>query len=170
MVVEILSRMIRRELATLERELSAYADERDIWHTPPGITNSAGTLALHLVGNLRHFVGAVLGGSGYVRNRPAEFADRDVPRSDLIDLIRRASSDVERALRRVGPERLDALYPLEVAGSRLRTLDFLIHLEAHLAYHLGQVDYHRRVVTGEGAGVGAVAPGELLTAAPAEPA
>jgi hypothetical protein len=170
MVGEILSRMIRRELATLERELQAYADERDIWHTPPGITNSAGTLALHLVGNLRHFVGGVLGGSGYVRNRPAEFADRDVPRSDVIDQIRRASADVERALRRLGPERLDALYPLEVAGTRLRTLDFLIHLEAHLAYHIGQVDYHRRVVTGDGASVGAVAPAELHTAAPAEPA
>jgi uncharacterized damage-inducible protein DinB len=159
-----LSAMLDRDLRTLRRELEAYPDERQIWQPVPGLANTAGTLALHLAGNLQHFVGAQWGGTGYVRNREAEFTRRDVPRAELIAEIERARTAVAAALAAVRSEALDAEYPELIGGCRIRTGDFLVHTAVHLAYHLGQVDSHRRVVTGNGEGVGAVRPAELGSA------
>jgi uncharacterized damage-inducible protein DinB len=153
-----------RELRALRRELEAYPDERDLWRPVPGASNTAGTLALHLAGGLRHFIGATLGGDGYVRDRAAEFVARDVPRRELIERIEAAAAAVERTLAALPEGRLDEPYPERVAGVTLTTGDFLVHLVAHLAYHLGQVDYHRRVVTGQPGTIGVVSVGELATA------
>ena len=161
MTPQILSRTLLRELDTLRDEIRSYPDERDLWTVPPGVRNSAGNLALHLAGNLRHFVGGVLGGSGYVRDREAEFRRRDVPREEVLALVEAAREEVESALARLDPAGLDAEYPLEIVGRRPRTGDFLLHLGAHLAYHLGQIDYHRRIVTGREGEVRAVAVGAL---------
>ena len=116
----------------------------------PGRPNAGGTLALHLVGNLRHFVGARLGGTPYVRDREREFAARDVPRSEIAAEIATARDDVDRALRSVADTRLAQEFPEAVGGARLVTGQLLAHLIAHFAYHLGQIDYHRRVATGGG--------------------
>jgi len=156
--------VLARDLATLRRELEAYADERAIWATPPGAPNAAGTLALHLAGNLRHYLGAVLGGDGYVRDRDAEFARRDVPRAELLADIAEAEAAVHRALAALPDARLAEEFPQPVGERRVRIADYLVHLTVHLAYHLGQVDYHRRLVTGDGRGVGAVSPRELASA------
>ncbi len=154
MLTSDLSRLLNRELASLCDELRAYPDERDIWALPPGIPNSAGTLALHLIGNVRAFIGAQYGATGYVRDRPAEFSRRDVPRADLIREIEVAADEVTRALASFDQSLLPAPYPLEVGGLRIPTGRFLQHLASHLSYHLGQVDYHRRVVTGNPVSVG----------------
>ena len=159
-----LAAMLDRDLRTLRRELEAYPDERQIWQPVPGLANTAGTLALHLAGNLRHYVGARWGGTGYVRNRDAEFARRDVSRAELIAEIERAREAVVVGLGAVRPEELDAEFPELIGGCRVRTGDFLVHTTVHFAYHLGQVDSHRRVVTGNGEGVGAVKPAELGSA------
>jgi uncharacterized damage-inducible protein DinB len=164
---EVLGHLIRRELGGLRKELLAYEDERDIWLTPAGISNSAGTLTLHLVGNLRHFLGAVLGRSGYVRRRDTEFSARDVPLGELLEEIEAARRDVAHAVARLTPETLRARYPAPLGGLQVDADEFLLHLLSHLAYHLGQVDYHRRVVTGNSGGVGALSLEELSTAAPA---
>jgi uncharacterized damage-inducible protein DinB len=155
-----------RELRTLKREIDAYPDDASIWRTLPTIPNTAGTLALHMAGNLRHFIGAVLGGTGYVRDRDAEFARRDVPRATLHAEIDAAMRDVEAALGRLTEADLAREFPLEIAKARLNTGDFLFHLATHLSYHLGQVDYHRRAVAGSGASVGAVSPTQTSTATP----
>jgi hypothetical protein len=159
-----LAAMLDRDLRTLRRELEAYPDERQIWQAVPGLANTAGTLALHLAGNLQHYVGARWGGTGYVRNRDAEFARRDVPRAELIAEIERARTAVAAGLGAVRPQELDAEFPELIGGCRIRTGDFLVHTAVHLAYHLGQVDSHRRVITGSGGGVGAVRPTELGSA------
>jgi hypothetical protein len=159
-----LAAMLDRDLRTLRRELEAYPDERQIWQPVTGLANTAGTLALHLAGNLQHYVGACWGGTGYVRNRDAEFARRDVPRAELIAEIERARAAVAAGLGAVGPGELDAEYPELIGGCRVRAGDYLVHTAVHLAYHLGQVDSHRRVVTGTGEGVGAVKPAELGSA------
>jgi hypothetical protein len=151
-----LSRLLARELASLRDELFAYPDERAIWALPAGLPNSAGNLSLHLSGNVRWFVGAQLGATGYVRDRDAEFARRGVPRSELIAQVEAAADEATRTLASLEPSAMDAQYPLEVGGLRLTTGRFLLHLEAHFAYHLGQVDYHRRVVTGNSTSVGAL--------------
>lgn len=158
--------MMARELTTLKKELEAYPTDADVWRAAPGITNTAGTLALHLAGNLRHFIGAVLGGTGYVRDRNREFAARDVPRSELLAGIDDAIAVVQATLDRLPDADLAKEFPEPVANVRLETGDFLVHLVSHLSYHLGQVDYHRRLVTGSGQTVGAVAPGRLRSARP----
>jgi hypothetical protein len=151
-----LSRLLARELTSLRDELLAYPDERGIWALPKGLPNCGGNLSLHLTGNLRWFIGAQLGATGYVRDRDAEFARRDVPRVELIAQVETARDEVTRTLATMDPSALDAQYPLEVGGVRCTTGRFLLHLEAHFAYHLGQLDYHRRVVTGSATSVGPI--------------
>jgi uncharacterized damage-inducible protein DinB len=156
-----------RELKALARELQAYPDDASVWRTFPGVANSAGTLTLHLTGNIQHFIGAKLGGSDYQRDRPAEFARRDVPRSDLLKEVDRAIAAVEGTLPKVKEKTLAADYPEALGGRIIRTDELLLHLAAHFGWHLGQVDYHRRMVTGEAGKIGAVAVTELSTARPA---
>jgi hypothetical protein len=153
-----------RELRALTRELEAYPDERQLWQDVPGIPNTAGTLALHLAGNLQHYIGALWGGTGYVRDRDAEFARRRVPRAELLAEIERARAAVATGLARVTVEGLKNEFPEVIVGSRIRAGEYFLHLATHMAFHLGQVDSHRRVVTGSRDGVGAVRPAELRSA------
>jgi uncharacterized damage-inducible protein DinB len=161
MLTAIVHAMILRELAAVRRSVEAYPDEASLWVLPPGLPNSAGTLVLHLAGNLQHYVGAVLGGSSYRRDRPAEFARRDVPRSELLRELAAAATAVEHTLPALSDESLAQPYPETIAGHVLSTGVFLMHLSTHLAYHLGQLDYHRRVVTGDASGIGAVSPAAI---------
>lgn len=156
-MIDDVRRIVLRDLASVKLELLAYPEERMIWALPPGVPNSAGTLALHLAGNLRAYVGAVLGASGYVRDRDREFSARDLPRGALLAELEDAERQVDAALSGLDPARLREPWPDEVVGVRPPSGRFLVHLAVHLGYHLGQIDYHRRVVTGEGRGVGAVA-------------
>lgn len=158
--------MMVRELRAMGRELDAYPSDPLLWALPPGLPNSGGTLALHAAGNLQHFIGAVLGGTGYVRDRDAEFARRDIPRTELQKELDQTVAVVERVLDVLPEHALTRPYPQPVAGRRINTGEFLGHLAVHLAYHLGQMDFHRRTVTGDSKGVGAVAPAELPSAEP----
>ncbi|HLB36936.1 MAG TPA: DinB family protein [Gemmatimonadales bacterium] len=164
MFTEHLKTVMTRELRALARELQAYPDDASVWRTFPGVGNSAGTLALHLAGNVQHYVGAKLGGTGYQRDRPAEFARRDVPRGELLREIERAIAAAETTLPQVSETALAADFPEAVGGRIIRTDEFLLHVATHLGWHLGQVDYHRRMVTGEAGKIGAVAVTELATA------
>jgi len=156
--------ILERDLSALGREVVAFTDDSQLWVTLPGVPNSAGNLALHLAGNLQHFFGAVLGGTGYVRDRPAEFSRRNVPRVELLAEIEAARQAVQTALSRLSPEQLTAEYPEPIGGSRVATGEYLLHLLTHATYHLGQIDYLRRVITGSDQGVGAVRPAELSSA------
>lgn len=153
--------VLTRDLRALAREIAAYPDDPSLWHAIPGISNTGGTLALHLVGNLQHFVGTVLGGSSFVRNRDAEFARRDATRAELAGAIERTISAVVDTLATLDDAQLAMPYPNEVGGHRFTTGRFLTHLASHLAYHLGQVDYHRRTVAPTTGTVGTMALGEL---------
>jgi hypothetical protein len=156
--------ILDRDLDALRREVEAYSDEGELWRTVPGISNTAGTLVLHLAGNLQHYLGARLGGTGYVRDRPAEFARRDVPRAELMREIDAAQAAVKSGLANLSPAQLTGEFPETIAGARLTTGEYLVHLTTHFAYHLGQMDYHRRVVTGSGTVVDAMRPTELSSA------
>jgi hypothetical protein len=158
--------ILDRDLQTLRREIEAYPDDRALWESVPGIVNPAGTLVLHLTGNLQHFLGACLGSTGYVRDRPAEFARRDVPRAELLGQIDAARSAIKKGLSHLSEAQLGADFPEVIGGAQFTTSDYLVHLSAHFAYHLGQLDYHRRIVTGNPAGVGAMRTAELSSARP----
>lgn len=136
-----------RELRALDREIAAYPDDESAWQTPPGISNSAGTLVLHLAGNLRHFIGAVLGESGYMRNREAEFSTKGLSREKLRAEVQATIADLDRVMDRMGEAQLLAPYPLQIAERQVRAVDFIVHLAVHLGYHLGQINYHRRLLT-----------------------
>lgn len=155
--------MILRELRALEREIAAYPDDRSLWQTPPGITNSAGTLVLHLAGNLRHFIGSALGESAYKRNRDAEFSTKDLSREHLRAEVRATIADLESAFDKITIAQLESPYPLLIQERQVRTADWLVHLSAHLGYHLGQIDYHRRLLTPNPQAADAVSVRELPT-------
>lgn len=163
MLCDVLQVMILRELSALQRSVEAYPDDASIWAMPAGVPNAGGTLVLHLAGNLQHYVGTVLGGSGYRRDRAAEFARRDVPRAELVAEVAAAANAVEYTLPTVSAKTLSTPFPETIGGQVLTTEAFLVHLAAHLAYHLGQLDYHRRIVTGDSRGVGAISVAELAT-------
>jgi hypothetical protein len=156
--------ILDRDLRALRRELEAYPDERQVWQEVPGLPNTAGTLALHLAGNLQHYIGARWAGTGYVRDRDAEFARRRVPRAELVAEIERTRTVISTGLERVTPEELGEDYPEPIAESHVRTEEYLVHLCTHFTYHLGQLDAHRRIVTGNASGVGALRPAELGSA------
>lgn len=160
----LISHFLRRELRSLRLELEAYPDEQLIWALPPGLPNSAGTLALHLAGNLRHYVGALLGGTGYVRNRDEEFAARDVPRAVLLEQIAAADEAIESTLPRLTEAQMSQPFPEAIRDHHLQTDEMLAQLAVHLGYHLGQVSYHRRLVTGNAQGVGALSAAEIVAA------
>lgn len=153
-----LTTFILRELAALRREIEAYPGEDLIWSLPSGAPNSAGTLALHLAGNLQHYVGALLGDTGYVRDREAEFASRDVSRRDLLRQIDAAERAVRSVLPSLPEDALEDPFPEPMRGVTVSTRQALLQVATHLAYHLGQVDYHRRLLTEDGKGVDAMSP------------
>lgn len=159
--LDSIRRCMVRDLGTFEVELANFPDDASVWSMHPQIPNTTGTLVLHVAGNLRHFVGATLGATGYVRDRDAEFSTRNLARRELLVLLHAARDEVDATLRMLDEARLDEPYPLEIGGTTLTTGQFLVHLATHLAYHLGQADIHRRVVTFDPKGVGAVGVKEL---------
>lgn len=143
--------VLDRELDRLVRLLEAYPDDESVWAVAGSVENSAGTLALHVAGNLEHFIGAGLGGSGYVRDREAEFGERDVSRPEMVRRIRRCQAAVRATLEGRSDAALLAAYPATLPaslGEDVSAAEFLAHLTWHLGWHLGQVDYHRRLMVG----------------------
>jgi hypothetical protein len=148
MIVEHFRRLILRDVAGLKRQLQAYPEESALWDKTGGIGNPPGNLGLHVAGNLRHFIGNVLGDIAYARDRDAEFSRRDVPLPEIIAALDAAAAAVDATLQDLPDRRLAEPFPLRFGEVELNTGRFLAHLCSHLAYHLGQVDYHRRITTG----------------------
>jgi len=144
MTIQTLQTLFRKDLEKLKSEIELYQNEQVIWQIDQNIANSAGNLCLHLIGNLNHFIGATLGNTGYIRNRESEFSDKNIPRATLIEQIEKTIEVVEQSLAKVSENQLQAEYPIVVLGKPTSTYYFLFHLVAHLAYHLGQINYHRR--------------------------
>jgi hypothetical protein len=166
--LEWLSILMTRELAAFSRELDLFEDESLIWSTVPGIANSAGNLALHVCGNLQHFVGATLGGTGYVRDREREFSARGIARTELQANLATTSDVVRTVLTKLSEMDVNADFPELPGGLRIPAGLFLLHLSTHLAFHLGQAGYLRRLLTGEKAqGSGAVSIRALAVEPPA---
>jgi hypothetical protein len=149
MLKDILLELYDRDLVKVRAEIEAYLNETDIWKTGGDITNPAGNLCLHINGNLQHFFGSVLGGDRYVRDRDAEFASKNVSRAELIAGVDAALASVRATLEKLSDEDFAATYPLEVFGGPINTGFFLTHLATHLNWHLGQINYHRRLLAAQ---------------------
>ena len=146
MLRKVLTELYERDLNKLGDEIAQYTDENDLWKTSDGISNSAGNLCLHLTGNLKHFFGAVIGDTGYVRDRDAEFANKNVSKSEMLADIDATRNVVLSTLAGMTEEDLDKPYPIEVFGQPMTTGYFVTHLATHFNYHLGQINYHRRLL------------------------
>lgn len=134
-----------RELNKLKEELLLYKNENELWRLKGDIKNSPGTLALHLIGNLQHFIGAQLGSTGYIRQREKEFADRNVPREKLIREIDDTIKIIQKVLPAITDEQFNSEYPIPFLEQKRSVGELLFILYGHLNYHLGQINYHRRL-------------------------
>ena len=145
-IIETLLKLFDRDLQRLEEEINLYQSEEAIWRLDGEIKNTAGNLCLHLCGNLQHYIGANLGHTSYVRNRDNEFAAKGISKADLVAEVQKTRQTVWGTLENLKPSVLEAEYPEKVYDYPMTTAYFLIHLTAHLNYHLGQVNYHRRIL------------------------
>ena len=136
------------DLNKLKTEINSYADEKDLWIVKGEIANSAGNLCLHLLGNLNHFIGGILGENGYQRNRELEFSDKNVSRAVLNNQIDATIGVIQKSLPSLKDEMLNKTFPDKIGG-KIREYGFaLIHISNHFNYHLGQINYHRRLIAG----------------------
>lgn len=146
MLTTELIKLFDRDLLKLKTEIEAYPKEELIWEVKGEISNSAGNLCLHLMGNLNHYFGAQLGNTGYLRNRPLEFSDKNVSRTILIEKIGEARQMLKGVLENLTDEDLALNHTEEFYGGHDSNEFFLIHLYGHFNYHLGQINYHRRLI------------------------
>lgn len=147
-----LAALFSRDLTRLIQELHAFPSDEVLWQRAPGVKNSAGNLVLHLEGNLREYIGRQLGQVAYSRVRDQEFSLAGVSRDDLIRRMEQVRELVATVVSRLSDDDLAAIYPEWALDTELSSLDFLVHLHGHLNFHLGQIDYLRRILT-EGSAV-----------------
>ncbi|MFT5890407.1 MAG: hypothetical protein ACI9Y7_000497 [Dokdonia sp.] len=146
MVIDTLQQLYKRDLTQLKTEITSYTKEGNLWVVDGAITNSGGNLCLHLLGNLNAFIGAQIGNTGYVRDREFEFAGKDVSKASLTRQIDDTIVVVQNALALADQNLLASEYPIKVFKETMTHEFFLIHLSSHLTYHLGQINYHRRLL------------------------
>lgn len=146
MLLETLKTLFSRDLNKLKSEIEKYSDESKLWIIDKSIANSGGNLCLHLIGNLNTYIGKEIGGTSYVRNRDLEFSQKNIPRAELIHKIEETIIVVNEALSKITNAELKDEYPMLVFDKKTSTEYFLVHLAMHLSYHLGQINYHRRLL------------------------
>ena len=135
-----------RDLNRLQKEVQLYSDDEILWKVDQDVKNSGGNLAIHLIGNLRHFIGAILGNSGYIRQRDKEFNDKNIPRTLILEQIDEIKPMLEKIILNLSRKELQKMYPINIGKEGVTTEQFLMHLYGHLNYHLGQINYHRRLL------------------------
>ncbi len=145
-IINTLRTLFSRDLNRLADEVKQYSKDANLWKVDHQITNSGGNLALHLIGNLNAYIAANIGASGYERQRPLEFSQKDVPRAEILRMIEETQIAVDRTLENINPDLLNKEYPVLVFDEPQTYQHFLMHLATHLTYHLGQVNYHRRLL------------------------
>ncbi len=147
-LTSVLRALFDKDLKTLRGEMGSFRNAEDIWRTVPGITNSAGNLCLHLCGNLRHFLGHVLAGEDYMRDREHEFAAKGLPRQMLLEKVDKTMNSLHLAWQALSSSDLAKAYPVRTPMPMENTGQFVFHLYGHLGYHLGQINYLRRTLGG----------------------
>ena len=146
MLKAALLEIFERDLNKLKDEINLYKDEESLWIVMGEVSNSSGNLCLHLIGNLNHFIGALLGETGFVRDRESEFSSKNVSREELSENIEKTIKTVVESLDKLSDEDFDKDFPIEKHGTAQKIDYILLHLLTHLNYHLGQINYHRRLL------------------------
>lgn len=141
-----ITNFFERDLDKLIEEINLFKNENDIWKLKEGINNSAGNLTMHLLGNLNHFIGKNLANTDYMRKRDEEFTVKNIPREKLISDINSLKEIVKKTLPNLSEEDLKKQFPLKIQEQTFTTQNMLVFLLLHLNYHLGQVNYLRRIL------------------------
>lgn len=146
MITDTLILLFDLNLKKIISEIELYENEANIWQLEKKISNSAGNLVLHIVGNLNTYIGKELGKTNYVRNRELEFSNKNITRKKLIENINDTRIIVNDVLQKLTEEDLKKQYPILVLSESTTTEYLLVHLATHLTYHLGQISYHKRFI------------------------
>lgn len=146
MAIATLKALFTRDLNRLRKEVELYNNENNLWKVEKNIANSAGNLCLHLIGNLNAYIGKEIGKTGYVRNRELEFSLKNVSCKELLSKIDETIQVINKSLDMLDENALKIEYPILVFEEKTSTEYMLIHLTTHLSYHLGQINYHRRLI------------------------
>jgi hypothetical protein len=141
-----LAALFRRDIGKLRKEIASFPDGDSVWRILPGVVNPAGNLALHLEGNLRRYIGRQLGHVPYERNRALEFSTRNVPVRTIVSRIAEVEDLIPEVIESLTEPQLSERYPETVLESPMTVRHFLIHLHGHLLYHVGQINYLRRLL------------------------
>jgi hypothetical protein len=144
-MIEEIVKIFNRDIDRLKNEIALFNHEDNLWRTTGSIKNTAGNLCLHLVGNLNTYIGKNMGGTGYIRNRDAEFSLKNIPKEDLVRKVGETRDTVSQSLSKMSKSQLEEIYVEDILGYKMTNGFFLIHLSGHLSYHLGQINYIRRV-------------------------
>lgn len=138
--------LFQKDLDRLKQEIELYSKDELLWQVKGIATKSAGTICLQLTGGLQHYIGSVLGDSGYVRNKDAETRLKNVPRGKLLEDIDATRAAVTDALEQLSKNDLQKNYPLPVFDDNITTEYYLLYMLADLNYNIGQISYHRQLL------------------------
>lgn len=136
-----------RDIDKVILEIQGFPDEKHLWLTSGTVRNSAGNLCLHITGALNYFIGNILGNTNYVRHYEEEFTTKDIPKDQLISAISSAKAMVKTTFLNMSNEDFSKIYPNKLKGKEIPAYWFLVHLLTHVNYHLGQMNYIRRIIT-----------------------
>ncbi|MFK7000111.1 DinB family protein [Flavobacterium oreochromis] len=146
MLLPSLQYLFLRDLDKLKTEIESYSDETKLWKIDKNISNSAGNLCLHLIGNLNTYIGRTLGNTNYIRERDLEFSKKNIPKEELLHAIETTKKMIQSTLNKLDETDLEKTYPMEMNYPIKTTYHLLIHLTIHLSYHIGQINFHRRLL------------------------
>jgi len=143
MLNQVLAGFYERDIRTLIKELNLFSQEENLWKTQGSVKNPGGNLALHIIGGMNYLIGATLAGTGYVRHRDQEFILKGIARNELVAQLEALIPMINKTLNSIS---LDDEYPLIFDDEKRSNAYVLVQLSLHLNYHLGQVNYLRRVL------------------------
>ncbi len=146
MIINEFKELFERDFDRLHTEINSYSSQETLWKTEGSVSNSSGNLCLHLLGNLQSYIGKEIGGFEYERNREREFSAKGISKEDLLNEILFTKDIVSKSLEGMDDSLWPRIYPLQIFGKPMTYGYFLTHLYGHLNYHLGQINYHRRLI------------------------
>lgn len=128
--------------------VAPLTDDQINWRHPT-LSNTIGILLRHIAGSERHWIAEVVGGRPIERVRDAEFEHEDLEKGPLLDGLHDALGLVKDVLEQT----TTADIRQTIQGEwRRRPHTYtkgwaLLHSVQHTAYHLGQIQLFRKMVT-----------------------
>ena len=137
MLNNILANFYERDLRKLIEEINLFKREQNLWRTYGSVK------ILHIIGGSNYLIGNKLAHTGYVRDRDQEFIKKGLAREALVVQLEQLILLIKKTLNELD---MDAEYPMMFDDAIRSNGYVLTQLALHLNYHLGQVNYLRRVL------------------------